>query len=122
MYYAISITGVMTVTSIGYGDLSMQRNAEYIVCFFCMLIGGILWGFTIGNISAALGNGDRDDEEYRQNFDGLNQMMGSHNLPQELQMRVRLYLRECRGQRLPSVKNEGCRFLAVFFASLKSFK
>jgi hypothetical protein len=97
---------VMTITSIGYGDLSCQRFDEYVVCFFCMLIGGVLWGMTIGNLAAALSSGDKAEEDYRRNYDGLNIVMAQHHLPTELRMRVRLYLRECKGSRRISSQGE----------------
>ena len=40
----------MSITSIGYGDISPQRSVEYVVCIFGMLFGGILWAYIIGTI------------------------------------------------------------------------
>ena len=51
---------IMTITSIGYGDFSPQRKAEYVVCIICMFLGGIMWAYVIGNVCATMGAVDRN--------------------------------------------------------------
>ena len=41
---------VMSITSIGYGDISPTHDVEYVVCSVCMLGGGILWAYLIGSV------------------------------------------------------------------------
>lgn len=43
LYYA-----VMTLTSVGYGDITPQNEAEYIGCIFLMLVSGIVWAYILG--------------------------------------------------------------------------
>ena len=38
----------MTVTSIGYGDVTPMTSAEFWIVSFIMLIGGIMWAYIIG--------------------------------------------------------------------------
>ena len=40
----------MSITSIGYGDISPTHDVEYVVCSVCMLGGGILWAYLIGSV------------------------------------------------------------------------
>ena len=60
---------VMSLTSIGYGDITPQRMSEYIVCTICMLIGGFFWAYAIGNVSASLSAGDPVEEEFHEKSD-----------------------------------------------------
>ena len=41
---------VMSITSIGYGDVVPVQIQEYFVCILCMLIGGVLWASIIGSL------------------------------------------------------------------------
>ena len=47
---------VMTITSIGYGDFTPQRKEEYIIGIVCMLLGGFMWAYIIGNLCATMGS------------------------------------------------------------------
>jgi hypothetical protein len=85
---------VKTITSIGYGDISPQRQSEYVVCIFCMFWGGILWAYTIGNICATLGSADSDELSFRVQYDQLNEMMDDQNIQHDLRIRVRRYMKE----------------------------
>jgi hypothetical protein len=39
----------MTLTSIGYGDITPTTHIEYIVSSMCMLTAGCTWAYIIGN-------------------------------------------------------------------------
>jgi hypothetical protein len=85
---------VMSITSIGYGDISPQRFTEYVVCIAGMLFGGILWAYIIGSICGIVSNMDPSESDFRANYDAINYMMRDQNLPIPLQLRVREYFRE----------------------------
>lgn len=40
---------LMTLTSIGYGDITPTTHIEYIVSSMCMLTAGCTWAYIIGN-------------------------------------------------------------------------
>ena len=87
----------MSLTSIGYGDITPQRMEEFIVCAICMLIGGFCWAYAIGNVSASLGANDPVVSLFREKYDSFNELMEKSCLPQGLRLRVRQYLRESQG-------------------------
>ena len=56
MYIAATYWAVMTITSIGYGDLSAtSRNpTEQSVAAVAMLVGGLIWGYVIATFAGLL--------------------------------------------------------------------
>ena len=62
---------MMTVTSIGYGDIVPQTVFEYGVCVLFMLISGMAWAYIIGGICGIISTGD----EVEKNFNLLNDNM-----------------------------------------------
>jgi len=87
---------VLTITSIGYGDIVPTRNAEYWGGVFCMLLGGVVWATVIGGMCAVIGSSDPVQEKYEINTDLLNRMMGDCGVPPKTQSLYREYLREAK--------------------------
>lgn len=87
---------VMSITSIGYGDISPTRDVEYFYCVFGMLSGGILWAYIIGSVCGVVSNMDPHETAFRQVYDNLNFMMEDQKITQKLRLRIREYFRECQ--------------------------
>ncbi|CEL92732.1 unnamed protein product [Vitrella brassicaformis CCMP3155] len=81
----------MTLTSIGYGDIVPFTYIEYGVCVVCMLIGGMIWAYIIGNAVNIITNIDIHTHEYQRTMDDLNDMMRDRRLEPNLQVRLRTY-------------------------------
>ena len=73
---------VMTITSIGYGDLpATPYNAgEMWVCTTLMLLGGGIWGYVIGTFVSVIANLGPATREFRRNMDDLNSWMARHGM------------------------------------------
>eukprot|EP00401_Gymnodinium_catenatum_P000993 CAMPEP_0117621248 /NCGR_PEP_ID=MMETSP0784-20121206/87539_1 /TAXON_ID=39447 /ORGANISM="" /LENGTH=773 /DNA_ID=CAMNT_0005425173 /DNA_START=167 /DNA_END=2490 /DNA_ORIENTATION=- len=91
MYWAI-----MTITSIGYGDILPITYTEYVVCSVCMMASSILWAYIIGAACAVMSNTDPELTEFEQTMDTFNAMVKDQDLPQSIRYRGREYLREER--------------------------
>ena len=74
LYAASVYWAVMTITSIGYGDIGATpyNAAEQIVCTLQMLLGAILWGYVIGTFCGTIANLSPATQEFRRNLDDLN--------------------------------------------------
>lgn len=95
--YAISMYwAVMTLTSIGYGDIYATNRLEYWVCNFAMVCMAVAWTYVIGGVVATIGNMHLHETRYRQTMDDLNHMMEEANMPPEIRVRVRRYLSEAK--------------------------
>lgn len=93
--YATSLHwSIMTITSIGYGDIVPVRFEEYLIECCCMLCGAITWAFIIGSACGVLANFDPYRVQFEQTMDALNYMLNDQELPMELRYRLREYFRE----------------------------
>ena len=82
---------VMTITSIGYGDIaaSAHNSAEQAMCTVLMLLGGVLWGYVIGTFCGTIANLSPAKREFRQTMDELNAYMKANHVSKELRGRLR---------------------------------
>lgn len=83
---------MMTITSIGYGDISPTNISEYNVCIVLMLIAGVTWAYIIGEICRVATNGNPVTRRANEAEDAINHLMASESLPDEFRQKVRTYL------------------------------
>lgn len=84
----------MTLTTVGYGDISPQNLPEYAVCTLAMLLSGFVWAYVVGAVVSLIQSMDSGYEKFKRDMDNLTEMMESRNLPDELQVRMRRYMHE----------------------------
>lgn len=87
---------MMTITSVGYGDIVPQNQMEYTVAIIDMLIVGYIWAYIVGSIVSLLSSIDPHTVEFKQQIDELNEMVSHRNLPKNLQFRLRSYMHGSR--------------------------
>jgi len=87
---------VMTLTSVGYGDITPQNEMEYHICTLCMINVAFVWAYVVGSIVSLLSSGDPYAVQFRQNADDLTELMGNRHLSKDLQVRLRSYLHAAR--------------------------
>eukprot|EP00928_Gymnodinium_smaydae_P008383 TRINITY_DN13056_c0_g2_i1.p1 TRINITY_DN13056_c0_g2~~TRINITY_DN13056_c0_g2_i1.p1 ORF type:complete len:800 (+),score=156.66 TRINITY_DN13056_c0_g2_i1:90-2489(+) len=90
---------IMTLTSVGYGDVSPQNKMEYIVAICCMVVGGYVWAYIVGAIVSILSNIDPHSVLFKQNVDDLNNMMERKGLPHDLRVKLRQYMHASKDYR-----------------------
>ena len=66
---------VVSITSVGYGDIVPARPTEYLVATVLIFFGGGAWAFVIGTISGIVSNLNHDDNMQRKKLDSLNLML-----------------------------------------------
>jgi hypothetical protein len=88
-YSAAIYWAVMTMTSIGFGDISASPGniAEQIVCTVIMTLGAIGWGMVLGTIVGNLSNLDPEGDQFSSTMSELNKMMAREDLHGDLQIR-----------------------------------
>ena len=92
-YVASAYFAVMTLTTVGYGDIHPVTVLEHVVCIIFMLIGGVTWAYLIGLLTSIVTNLDRHGSRFKQVMDELNFMIADRGIPPELGLRVRMYWR-----------------------------
>jgi hypothetical protein len=90
---------IMTITSIGYGDIYPNQTEEYIVGGICQLMGGLIWASCIGSICALLTTSNPAAVRFRQTMDELNLMMASRGMTSDDQAKLRMFFINAKSQR-----------------------
>jgi len=91
LYSASLYFSIMTITSIGYGDISPTNIGEHWVCIFVMFVGSAVWAYVIGNASGIVATMDKDSIRHNQTMDNLNHFVKERNIPQDLSRQLRAY-------------------------------
>lgn len=91
--YVVSIYfAVMTITTVGYGDVTPTNRDEYIVVTVIMILGGFLWAYVIGGICNVVSSMNVDTRQFQQDFDRVNAMLDDLGMPASFCVYVRRYL------------------------------
>lgn len=83
---------VMTLTTVGYGDITANNLYEYVVLTVAMFLGGFFWAFIIGEMCAILANMDEVKNKYQQMFDNTNYMLTDLHVEPQVAFEVREYM------------------------------
>ena len=95
-YTAAIYWAVMTITSIGYGDISASPGnvTEQAVATLLMTLGAIGWGLVLGTIVGNLSNLDPEGDAFSNTMSELNKMMTRERLPNDMRVRLREYFHQ----------------------------
>jgi hypothetical protein len=90
----------VTVTTIGYGDITPVTNMEIIYAICMMVFGVAMYSYAIGNVANLISNLHPSRVRYIETMERLTAFMQYRRLPRQLQDRVREYTTYAWEQRL----------------------
>ena len=91
--YVISLYfAIMTLTTVGYGDVLPQNMAEYGLMIVMMFLGGFMWAYIIGSVCAVTATLDIKNIEHQQLYDQINNMLVDLTITRPVAASVRSYL------------------------------
>lgn len=98
VYAAATYWAVMTVTSIGYGDIAatMGNEVEQLLCSLLMLLGAVYWSYLIGTFTGVVAGFSPDAMRFRAAMDNLNSFMEVNALPRTMRLRIREYFHQTK--------------------------
>ena len=82
---------VTTMTTVGYGDITPNRNIEYVLAIFIMLMGASLYAFIIGGLASLLSNLQAARNTHWKHMESVEQYLRSRQVPAHLGTRVHNY-------------------------------
>ena len=83
---------IMTLTSVGYGDVLATTIAEYALVIVIMFVGGFMWAYIIGAVTAVITTIDIKKIEHQQLYDQINSMLVDMSIERTTAARVRSFL------------------------------
>eukprot|EP00128_Syssomonas_multiformis_P018762 Colp12_sorted_trinity150504_noHs@27810 len=82
---------VVSMTSVGFGDIVAMSDVECVVSIVSMIAGSVLFSFIMGMVATWLSNRDEKRTEYQKKVEAVMQYMDMHKLPTELREQIEDY-------------------------------
>jgi voltage-gated potassium channel len=82
---------ITTMTTVGYGDITPNTNAQTIYAMFVMVLGVGTYGYIIANLSNFFGNIDTAKIDFTKKMAIVNAFLAYRAIPPHLEKRIRAY-------------------------------
>ena len=82
---------ITTMTTVGYGDITPARSAEYVLSIIIMLMGDSLYAFIIGSIASLLSSIQAAKNRHWERIDSVTEFLRQRQVPAEIDAKVRSY-------------------------------
>jgi len=114
VYLSALYFAVYTITSIGYGDITANKDneVEVAVATTMMLGGAILWGTVVATFVGEIAAFNLEGVAFRKTMSDLNRMMKTNSLPKQMCMQLREYVHRSKYLREASAEAELMRNLS----------
>eukprot|EP00620_Florenciella_sp_RCC1587_P014283 CAMPEP_0182559924 /NCGR_PEP_ID=MMETSP1324-20130603/2854_1 /TAXON_ID=236786 /ORGANISM="Florenciella sp., Strain RCC1587" /LENGTH=711 /DNA_ID=CAMNT_0024772241 /DNA_START=364 /DNA_END=2500 /DNA_ORIENTATION=+ len=103
-YVASIHWSIMTLTTIGYGDISPGNMSEMLYVILAMLIGAAFFSFVVGTCCSLVEGLDALSIQFQEQLDSINDYMEVCRMPLDMRRRIRNYVWNYKD--LASRKNE----------------
>jgi len=95
-YVASLYFSLMTITSIGYGQMLPVNTFERLICTLLMFFSSTFWCYVIGTASGIAATLDPDGVRFHTHMDALNYFMAERRLPRDLRVQLREFFHNAR--------------------------
>mmetsp|Transcript_34820 Transcript_34820/g.44907 ORF Transcript_34820/g.44907 Transcript_34820/m.44907 type:complete len:786 (+) Transcript_34820:112-2469(+) len=104
-YVAALYWSTMTLTTIGYGDVSPDNATEMVFMVVAMLLGAAVFSFVVGTCCSLVEGLDKMGLQFQEEFDAVNDYMHLCGIDKNMRRRVRAYVWNYKD--MSSRRNEG---------------
>jgi len=88
-YIAAMYWAVMTITTVGYGDISATNEYEMLFSSLIMVMGAIFYAVVLGSVTAAIQTVSSSNRPYLSRVRVVDRFIKHYGLPEELSTRIR---------------------------------
>lgn len=81
----------MTMTTIGYGDITPQTSTEKLYVIAAMLVSSIVFAYIMGSIASFVQSGDEKIQNMQDEVNRINKFMVANKMPRKFRSRVKRY-------------------------------
>ena len=92
-YVVALYLSVMTVTTVGYGDVQPKTTGERVYLIIAMLFGASMQAYVVGSICGIISNLNQTSGEFNQVMDALNAFISENKVDPDLARRLRAFIR-----------------------------
>ena len=96
IYASALYLAIVTITSVGYGDITATNVSETVVLTVLMMLSALMWGLVIGTFSGIFSTMNPSETAFRNVMDELNHFMKNYGFSPDMQRRVREYFYQSR--------------------------
>jgi CRP-like cAMP-binding protein len=82
---------IVTTTTVGFGDITPNRNIEYVFTMFVMILGASTYAFLIGNVASLVSNIDSAKAGFWNRVDSVTQYLRARRVPPDVTEHVHNY-------------------------------
>ena len=93
LYIACLYWAFTTMTTVGYGDITPQSDAERIYCIFGMIACGGFYGYVIGSVGTVMASLNLQGAQYEGKMDAVRAYMQFRNFPPRTARRMYRYFK-----------------------------
>mmetsp|Transcript_15496 Transcript_15496/g.38712 ORF Transcript_15496/g.38712 Transcript_15496/m.38712 type:complete len:633 (-) Transcript_15496:160-2058(-) len=95
--YSLSLYwAIISLTSVGYGDITPQTVIEYWAATLCTSVMAGIWAYVIGAVCGIVSTMEPHEMNFKQTMDDLNWLMSNRGMPREMCLKLRRYFHETR--------------------------
>ncbi|KAH9113978.1 hypothetical protein LEN26_006033 [Aphanomyces euteiches] len=95
-YVASLYWAIMTLATVGYGDVSAISTNERLFAIFAMFAGAGIFAYGITNIVALVSSLTAHETAFREKMDEINEYMAARDLPRQLRIEIRDFFQNAR--------------------------
>jgi hypothetical protein len=85
---------IMTMTTVGFGDIVPSSTGERLFMIAAMVVGGGMYGFIIASLASVVTSLDMNQKQYYTKMDTIHSYMSYRKFPTPLRHRVHRYFRK----------------------------
>lgn len=84
---------IVTMMTVGYGDIIPSNDTEYLLAIITVIFGCAVYAYNINSFGIILNDMNKDDSDFKHDLNIINQFMKRKKINQNLQMKIRDYLK-----------------------------